>query len=104
MKNAQKSQVNRCFPLPPTGQQREEEIKRTLLADAKKRWKRRANEEIEYLIQRHKKTLLQLLPLIKQRHPFWLTTAIEGVEEQGKRNELSMDEIKEFRTFKASLK
>lgn len=48
-------------------------------------------------------SILQLLPLIKNRYPSLLAFAIERVEEQRRRNELSITKIVELERFKASL-
>lgn len=90
--------------LPLTEQQREEKVKMILLVATERKRRKRANREIGYLLQQHNKSPLELLPLIKWRHPFWLTVAIEIVEEQRSRNELSKDDLAWFKEFKISLK
>ncbi|TSC94665.1 MAG: hypothetical protein CEN87_386 [Parcubacteria group bacterium Licking1014_1] len=123
MEKMQKNQVNRCFgkhlknpkesskpkALPLTEQQREEKARRTFLAAAateRKKKKKKTNREIGSLLKEYKGrySLLQLLQVIKLRYPSLLMAAIERVEGQRNRNELSMEKIAWFETFKASLK
>lgn len=117
MKEAKKNPVNRCFGncpnnpkkygkpkfLPPPVQKREEEVKRILLATAERK---KANRTIGSLLSQFKGrySLLQLLPLIKRLYPYALAVAIERVEGQRSRHELSMEKVVELEKFKASLK
>ncbi|MDP2741100.1 MAG: hypothetical protein Q8O66_00200 [bacterium] len=104
MKEAKENRVNRCFEECPrdSDRQKEKKVKMILLATAEKK---KANKEIASLLSQFKDrySILQLLPLIKRRYPSLLTFAIERVECQRSRNELSIEGIVEFETFKASL-
>ncbi len=74
-------------------------------SDTQKR--KRANKEIKMLISQFKGrySLLDCLPVIKRRYPSYvLDVALERVERQRERNELSMERVHEFERFKESLK
>lgn len=117
MKRAKKNQINRCFESPPkatrmgkkpespplTDQQKDEEVKRILLAAAEQ--KRKEKEVASLLKQfRGRYSVLDLLELIRHRFPWLLDFAIEKVERQKKRGRLSMNEIVRFEKFKTAIK
>ena len=85
------------------GEERKEEIKNILPGNKERR---RANEEISYLLLQFKGrySILDCLGLIKRRYsPYVLEVALERVERKKERNELSMEEVVEFERFKQSL-
>ena len=105
-KKAQKLPVNRCFGgnCPKNPQKTREEQIKELLMDVNQR--RRANREISRLLKQFKGrySLLKCLELIGRRYPLYvLKVAIERVEKQRMRDELTMEEIIDFERFKASL-
>jgi hypothetical protein len=112
MKEAQRSPVNRCFggncpqnkkPIP---QLREQQIKEAFITA---RQRKDANRAISNLLLQLHCALPQVLEAIKRQverrnlSPYVLSVAIERVEQQRRRNGLSMQEIVEFENFKASL-
>jgi len=104
MNEAQKRPANRCFSgsvqKPQKPKAKEEQI-RNLLLEAKR------NEDAErqlsnLLKQFHgKKSLLQLLPVIRLRFPHLLSVAIERVE--NRKDRLKIDDQIFFESFKLSL-
>lgn len=107
MEKAQKLRVNRCFGdscHQNPKEQREQKIKE-VLSDASQR--RRANKEISQLLKMFhgRRKLRELLWAMKQRgYPdYVLTVAIERVEAERKRNELTVEEVVDFEEFKTSL-
>jgi len=103
----QRVPVNRCFGgnCPPKPSQKKEQKIKEVLLDASQR--RRANKEICHLLKIFHGTrkLRELLRAMKQRgYPdYVLKVAIERVEAERKRNELTFEEIRDFEEFKASL-
>lgn len=103
----QKIPVNRCFggncPQKPE-QGKEQKIKEVLFTASQRR---RANREISHLLKTFHGTrkLRELLKAMKQRgYPdYVLKVAIERVEAERKRDELTFEEIMDFEEFKASL-
>ncbi|MEK7541151.1 MAG: hypothetical protein AAB529_02885 [Patescibacteria group bacterium] len=112
MKEVKKNQVNRCFrechkkskksgepkALPLTEQQKEEKIKKALL-------RKKADKALKDIRSEHNNrySIFQLLRLLEHRYPSLLARAVERVEGQKNRNELTDNEVMEFETFKASL-
>ena len=110
MKEAKQNQqipANRCFggncPQKPNPE-KEQKIKDVLFTASQKR---RANKEISHLLKTFHGTrkLRELLRAMKQRgYPdYVLAVAIERVEAETKRDELTFEEIMDFEEFKASL-
>jgi len=104
MEKAQKNPVNRCFgsncPQKPQ-QQRKEQIE-DLLKEAAQR--KKANKELDFLLRQFhgRKSILQLLPVIKLRcSDVVLAVALERVERR--RNGLAIDDLVFLETFKKSL-
>jgi hypothetical protein len=105
MNEVKQTPVNRCFgaSCPKNAEQQKKEGIKELLITAAER--RRANKEIDYLLQRFhgRKSILDLLPAMKQRDfPLYvIRVAVERVERR--RNGLSIEELMELEAFKASL-
>ena len=104
MKKARKEQINRCFGKCPknSDQQNGEKVKKILPSIAERRKADRAIGDVRRQF-RGRYSLLQILPLLERRYPLLLTRAIERIEGQKARDELSFEEIIFFETFKASL-
>ena len=108
MKEAkQRVQINRCFENKcpeKSDKEKEQQIKDVLLTASQRR---RANREISHLLKTFHGTrkLRELLRAMKQRgYPdYVLAVAIERVEAERKRDELTFEEIMDFEEFKASL-
>lgn len=105
MNKARQVPINRCFGADcpkNTKQQKEEELKELLITAVERR---RANKEIDFLLQRFhgRKSILDLLPAMKQRGfpPYVLRVALERVE--GKRHGLEIEDVIFLEKFKASL-
>ena len=107
MEKAQEFRVNRCFGgnCPQNPRQKKEQKIKEVLSDAHQR--RRANQEISHLLKMFhgRRKLRDLLWAMKQRgYPdYVLAMAIERVEAQRKRNELTVEEVMDLEEFKASL-
>lgn len=103
MKEAQQSPVNRCFgsKCSKNPKSREEQIEE-LLKEAALR--KKANRELDFLLRQFhgRKSILQLLPVIKLRcSDVVLALALERVERR--RNGLAIDDLVFLETFKKSL-
>ncbi len=118
MIRARKNQVNRCFDFgncpkkqkrsdkpivpPPEEKQKEEAIKKALIEAAERKKADRILGDVRSQFK-GRYSILQILPLLEYRYPSLLKRAIERVEGQKSRNELSIEEDVFFESFKASL-
>jgi hypothetical protein len=100
MNEAQKNPVNRHFANQQKPKTKEEQIK-DLLLDAKR--KKDCEKQLSNLLRqfRGKKSILQLLPVIRHRYPHLIDTAIKRLD--NKKESLPIEDLIYLEGFKASL-